>query len=110
MFKEHDDTGDKLEHAYFCYLADKFEREPALLDIPLKNIERWTQRGHWAVKRLDEWKELIVQAKQSQGGLRQLGDVLRADDEETRFFKGFAPFPGVLSEEESEPFLCSSRH
>lgn len=110
MFKEHDDTGDKLEHAYFCYLADKFERDPALLDIPLKNIERWTQRGHWAVKRLGEWKKLIVHAKQSDGGLRHLGAVLRADDEETRFFKGFAPFPGVLSEEESEPFLCSSRH
>lgn len=110
MFHEHDDTGDKLEHAYFCYLADKFERDPALLDIPLENIKRWTQRGHWAARRLDEWKELIVQAKGSAGGLRHLSDVLRADDEETRFFKGFAPFPGVLSEEESELFLCSSRH
>lgn len=107
---EHDDTGDKLEHAYFCYLADKFEREPALLEIPLQNIERWTQRGHWALKRLQQWKGLISDARSSDGGMRRLGDLLRADDEETRFIKGFAPFPGVLSEQESEAFLCSSRH
>ena len=38
LMHEHDDTGDKLEHAYFCYLADKFEREPELLEIPLATI------------------------------------------------------------------------
>jgi hypothetical protein len=107
---EHDDTGDKLEHAYFCYLADKFEREPELLEIPLRNIERWTQRGHLAVTRLQEWKGLIEAAKTTQSGMSRLGEVLRADDEETRFIKGFAPFPGVLSDQESESFLCSSRH
>lgn len=107
---EHDDTGDKLEHAYFCYLAEKFEKEPALLDIPLQNIERWLGRGHSAKKRLLEWQGLIVDAKKTTDGMRLLGSLLRADDEETRFLKGFAPFPGVLSDEESQRFLCSSRH
>lgn len=107
---EHDDTGDKLEHAYFCYLADKFEREPELLEIPLRNIQRWMDRGHSAKKRLLEWQGLIVEAKASKDGMRHLSHLLRADDEESRFFKGFAPFPGVLSDEENQPFLCSSRH
>ena len=107
---EHDDTGDKLEHAYFCYLADKFEREPELLEIPLRNIARWTNRGHWAAKRLLQWQDLITNARTTRDGMRDLAALLRADDEETRFFKGFAPFPGVLSEEESDRFLCSSRH
>lgn len=107
---EHDDTGDKLEHAYFCYLADKFEREPELLEIPLRNIKRWMDRGHTAERRLLEWQGLIVGAKASRDGMLHLSSLLRADDEESRFFKGFAPFPGVLSEEENQPFLCSSRH
>jgi len=107
---EHDDTGDKLEHAYFCYLADKFEREPELLEIPLRNITRWTNRGHWAAKRLMQWQDLITKAQTTREGMRNLSALLRADDEETRFLKGFAPFPGVLSEEENDPFVCSSRH
>ncbi len=53
---EHDDTGDKLEHAYFCYLADKFEREPELLTIPLQTISRWRQRGTWGLDHLSRWE------------------------------------------------------
>jgi hypothetical protein len=110
MFKEHDDTGDKLEHAYFCYLADKFERDSALLDIPLKTIERWRKRGTWGLNQLARWEGLIEAAKLSSEGLMKLVSVLRADDEDTRFFKGFAPFPGVLDESEKDQFICASRH
>lgn len=57
---EHDDTGDKLEQAYFCYLEDKFEREPELLEIPLATISRWRQRGtrgleHGASHTVEKW-------------------------------------------------------
>lgn len=110
MFKEHDDTGDKLEHAYFCYLADKFEREPALLDIPLETISRWKKRGTWGLEQLARWEGLIEAASQTRDGLLKLVGVLRADDEESRFFKGFDPFPGVLSPSEKRQFICASRH
>jgi hypothetical protein len=107
---EHDDTGDKLEHAYFCYLADKFEREPQLLEIPLRTIARWRERGTWGLVHLDRWESLIREAQHSSDGMTQLSRVLRDDDEETRFFKGFDPFPGVLPAAEKRQFLCASRH
>lgn len=107
---EHDDTGDKLEHAYFCYLADKFEREPELLTKSLATIQRWLSIDHHGARHLLRWQEIILEAIKSRTGLAALCEVLRADDEETRFLKGFAPFPGLLSREEKKQFLCASRH
>lgn len=107
---EHDDTGDKLEHAYFCYLADKFEREPALLEIAIETIDRWRKRGTWGLDHLARWRQLIEAARHSRNGLERLVEVLRADDEDTRYFKGFDPFPGVLQPAEKRQFICASRH
>jgi hypothetical protein len=107
---EHDDTGDKLEHAYFCFLADKFEREPELLEIPLATISRWRQRGTWGLEHLARWETLIHAAQNSREGLQSLARLLRSDDEETLFFKGFDPFPGVLGTAEKKQFICASRH
>jgi hypothetical protein len=110
MFKDHDDTGDKLEHAYFCYLAEKFEREPELLSKPLATIHRWLAIDHHGAKHLYWWQELISNALKAPAGMKKLCAVLRADDEETRLLKGFAPFPGLLSREEKKQFICASRH
>ena len=96
---------EQRSHERFCLIADKIEVEPSLLRIPLANVDRWLGRDHAAKKRLLEWRELIVAAMASQPGLIRLLDLLRADDEETRFFKGFAPFPGVLTASEAERFL-----
>lgn len=106
----HDPTGDEMEFKYFCYLADKFEREPELLRKPLKTIERWLAIDNHGAQQLLKWRALIEAALASDAGMQALTSALRADDEDTRWFKGFAPFPGVLTEEEYRPFLCASRH
>ena len=110
MTPYHDPTGDQIEHAYFCYLADKFEADPALLEKPLSTIEHWLSLDNHGASQLLRWRQIIESAKQSADGLAQLGAILRADDEDTRYFKGFAPFPGVLTREESRQFICISRH
>jgi hypothetical protein len=91
----------RKEDAYFRLIADKIEADPSLLSIPLENIGRWMDNGHWAVTRLNQWKDLIETAQKTGKGMRRLLLVLRSDDEEMRFFKGFAPFPGVVSREEA---------
>lgn len=106
----HDPTGDEMEHKYFCCLADKFEREPELLQRALRTIERWLKIDNHGAEQLLEWRALIAAARASPAGMAALAKVLRADDEDTRWFKGFAPFPGVLSPEEYQPFACASRH
>jgi len=106
----HDPTGDQMEHAHFCYLADKVEADPDLLNIPLATIERWLAKGSVYAKYVLQWRQLIEEARKSTQGMAALSGVLRADDEETRFFKGFDPFPGVLGRQEKRRFLCASRH
>jgi len=106
----HDPTGDRLAHQQFCLIADKIEAEPALLRIPLENIERWLARGHWAGRELSQWRQWIEAAQASAGGMKRLLDLLRDDSEETRDWKGFSPFAGVLTTKERQSFLCVSRH
>jgi hypothetical protein len=110
MTPYHDPTGDQIEHAYFCYLADKFEADPSLLDKPLCTIERWLALDNHGATQLLRWRQLIEAAKQNPDDLGKLTAILRADDEDTRYFKGFDPFPGILSKEESRQFICISRH
>ncbi len=110
MTPYHDPTGDQIEYAYFCYLADKFEADPALLEKPLRTIERWLSLDNHGASQLLKWQRLIEAARTDRQGMEALTTVLRADDEDTRYFKGFDPFPGVLSREESRQFVCVSRH
>lgn len=106
----HDPTGDQLAFRQFCRIADKIEEDPVLLKIPLANIDRWLGKGHWAKRELCQWRTWIEDAQSSPDGLRRLLDLLRDDSEESRDWKGYDPFPGILSDEELAPILWTSRH
>lgn len=106
----HDPTGDIMAHRQFCLIADKIEAAPALLEIPLANIARWLGHGHWAVRELGQWRDWIVAAQQNRAALQRLLDLLRDDSEDARDWKGFSPFPGILTSPERRQFLCTSRH
>ena len=81
-------------------VADKLEREPALLRIPLENIDRWLANGHTAPHRLEQWRQIILRAQESPGGFEELLHLLRAGDEGALRLKDFAPFAGTLTREE----------
>jgi hypothetical protein len=81
-------------------VAEKLEREPALLDIPLGNIKRWMANGHTVPHRLRQWRELILSAQESPEGFRKLLGLLRDTSEETERLRDFAPFAGVLNSQE----------
>ena len=106
----HDPTGDQLAFRQFCRIADKIAAEPALLEIPLANIDRWLANGHWARRELSQWRTWIEEAQTSPDGLRHLLEWLRDDGEDARDWKGYDPFPGILSDEELAPLLWTSRH
>jgi len=106
----HDSSGDEMEHAYFCYLADKFEKQPELLEVALETIDRWVSHGHWAKPKLDEWRNVIVSAQSTRQGFAALTTLLRRDDEQAREFRGYDPFPAVLNEQERQSFSWISRH
>ena len=43
--------------------ADKLERDPSLLRIPLENIDRWIANGHTAPHRLEQWRKFCSAPK-----------------------------------------------
>jgi hypothetical protein len=81
-------------------VADKIERDPLLLRIPLENIDRWLANGHTAPHRLEQWRQIVLRAQESADGFQALIELLRAADESAVRLKDFAPFAGTLTPEE----------
>lgn len=78
-------------------VADKLERDRSLLRIPLENIDRWLAQGHTAPHRLEQWRQIILQAQQSEPGFQALLELLRDRGEAAERLKEFAPFAGTLT-------------
>src|SRR5437867_3126093 len=81
-------------------VADKLEREPGLLRIPLENIDRWIANGHTAPHRLEQWRQILFRAQQSPEGFRKLLELLHDPAESAQRLRDFAPFAGVLTVKE----------
>lgn len=94
-------------------VADKVERDPSVLRIPLENIDRWLAQGvlsdpRWFLR----WRELLEQAPANPTHLRRLLELLRSDTEDARRWRDFSPFAGVLSSAERRKLIrqCSYSH
>ena len=98
--------------SYHDVIADKIEANPALLDIPLANIERWLAQGHSAPHRLQQWRTLIHQAKAGNRGFKRLLSILRDRSEEATHLRSFAPFAGILNRAERRRIIeqCAFSH
>ena len=100
-----------LIHEKWLYTADKIERQPELLEIPLRNIERWIKMDRLGdVRPLIQWREMIERAQASKEGFAELLAFLRDDGEYARYLKSCTPFPGVLDDEELDRFACAWTH
>ena len=86
-------------------VADKLERNPALLNIALENIDRWLSQGHGVARHLEEWREKILHAERSSEGLQALLNLLRDRSETAERFKEYAPFAGILTAAERHVFI-----
>lgn len=103
-------TGDEISADRFRLIADKIEAEPALLEIPLANITRWLAQGHSARTRLEGWRSMILDAQAGEPGMARLLFLLRDQDWESVLWKGYSPFPGILTKEEIKKLSWNSRH
>lgn len=103
-------TGDTVSADRYRLIADKIEADPTLLEIPLANIARWLGNGHSAVKRLEGWRRMILDAKASREGMEKLLFILRDQDWESVMWKGYSPFPGILNKSEIARLSWNSRH
>ena len=102
--------GDRIARLHFDRIAEKIEREPGLLDIPLAIIARWLAQGHSARERLEGWRRKLVEARDSATGLGRLVALLRTDSAEAEQWRAFSPFAGVLTRGELAGLRWTSRH
>ena len=103
-------TGDEVSADRFRLIADKIEADPTLLGIPLANIDRWLSQGHQSVERLEGWRSMLLEAQRTKDGMSRLLSLLRDQSWEALLWKGFSPFPGILSSEELQRLSWKSRH
>jgi len=101
---------DVASHRKWLLIADKVERDPGLLSIPLENIARWSSSRSDGLDKLEYWRQAIESARKQPEALASLLELLRDDSENARHLKSFSPFPGVLTSEEVDRFTCSWRH
>ena len=78
-------------------VADKLECDPSLMRVGLENIDRWLANGHTAPRRLEQWRQIILRARQSPEHFQELLTLLRDRSEATERLREFAPFAGVLT-------------
>lgn len=103
-------SGDKMSAERFRRIATRIEADPNLLAIPLTNIDRWLENGHSAKERLEGWKRLILDAQKSEAAMEELLFILRDQGWESMQWKGFSPFPGVLTKTDIDELSWTSRH
>lgn len=102
--------GHEVKQERFRLVADKIEADPALLEIPLANIDRWLAYSQSSAKRLEQWRGIILEARASATGMQKLLALLRDQSAEGIFLKEFAPFPGILNAEERSRLSWNSAH
>jgi len=81
--------------AMHAVIAQKIDREPSLLDIPRRNLERWgTRAGESVPSWLTEWRRLLNLP------WPELAALITAPTEDAARLRQSSPFAGVLTEEE----------
>ena len=93
-------------------VADKLERDRSLLRVPLENIDRWLAQDHTAPHRLEQWRQMLLRAQESEDGFQDLLQLLRDRSEAAVHLKSFDPFPGVLTTLERREVIleCAYAH
>lgn len=85
----------------YLKMAEKIEADPALLDIPLANVARWLAQGHSGPHRLEQWRGIILRARETPEGMTELLCLMRDNSEEAQHLKSYSPMVGILTREEN---------
>lgn len=86
---------DARSLAMHAVIAQKIEREPRLLDIARRNLQRWAERHASAEpKWLTEWREILNRS------WPQIAALLTEQSEEAARLRQSTPFAGILTASE----------
>lgn len=86
---------DERSIALHKEVAEKLRSNPALWDIPKKNIERWAKTTGGLTPAFVEWERILRQNTRE-----QILSLLESDSEESIRLRSSSPFTGILSDNE----------
>lgn len=86
---------DERSIALHKEITEKLRRNPALWDIPRKNLERWKQLKNGLSRALEEWERIFHQNTKE-----QILSLLESDSEESIRLRSSSPFTGILNDNE----------
>lgn len=85
-------------------IAAKIERDPSLLEIPMRNLERWERNSddatpHW----IAEWRNILQQPWPA------IAALITEQSENAVRLRQSSPFAGVLTDEERRRIYAAFR-
>lgn len=86
---------DERSIALHKEIAAKLRSNPALWDIPRRNLERWKKLQDGLSRPLAEWERLLQQKNKE-----QILALLESDSEEAIRLRSSSPFTGILNDNE----------
>lgn len=93
---------DERSIALHKEIAEKLKSNPALWDIPRKNLERWKQRNDGLSRALEEWEHIFHQNTKE-----QILALLESDSEESIWLRSSSPFTRILNDDERKKIFKS---
>ena len=86
---------DARSLAMHCKIAQKFSREPEILEIARKNLARWQQKSAGESPRyLEEWQEILERP------WSEIADFITSMSDKSTRLRSSSPFAGVLTNAE----------
>jgi hypothetical protein len=85
---------DARSRALHAAVANQIRRDPALLAIPLANLDRW-EHEQGPTPAFQEWRQILLSEP-----LEHVLSLLEEDSERADRLRQSSPFTGILSPEE----------
>lgn len=89
--------------AKWTRIARHLREHPDDLSIALENLDRWEALGRVHPGPLRDWRERILEARASTGGMRRLLAFLEAANDDSEPIKSCSPFVGLPPERGLHP-------
>lgn len=90
--------------ALHALIAAKIERDPGLLQIPLRNLERWEKNSEGVAPQwIAEWRDILQQPWPA------IAALITEQSENAVRLRQSSPFPGILTDEERRRIYAAFR-
>ncbi len=85
---------DKRSLSLHREVVKQLRKNPSLWDIPLRNIERWTDQDGYLPTPYQVWKDILTTMSQE-----KIVTILLSRSQRSTHLRSSSPFTGIISDE-----------